>query len=312
MKELRKIVVGTRESKLAVTQTKWVIDQLKKQGVANEFEIRYISTKGDRNQQVALSKVGGQGIFSDDIERALENKEIDFAVHSLKDLPLELDEQFTIAAIPEREDHRDAYIGRNNVSIKELPDGAVIGTSSARRKAQIKALYPNIETKWIRGAVDARLKQLDEGKYDGIILAVAGLKRLDLEHVITDYLPVENFTPAAGQGALAIECRSDDEEVIELVRKVNDPNSEKSILIERAFMYELDKEDKAPIGAYAHVEGDDITLYTSVASIDGETVLTYQAKGNSIEEVVEEAVRHLKEQGAEKLIREAKMELDNE
>src|SRR5690625_368721 len=172
MEMMRKIVVGTRESKLAVTQTKWVIEQLKNKGVKNDFDIKYISTKGDRNQNVALSKVGGPGIFIDDIENLLAKNEIDFAVHSLKDLPVEISQQFTIAAIPSREDARDAFIGRNGRTLKELPENAVIGTSSARRAAQLKAVCPNVNTKWIRGAVDARLKQLDEGKYDGIILAV--------------------------------------------------------------------------------------------------------------------------------------------
>lgn len=312
MKCMRTLVVGTRESKLAVTQTKWVIEQLKTQGVKNNIDIKYISTKGDRNQQVALSKVGGAGIFIDDIENALSNKEIDFAVHSLKDLPVELPREFTIAAIPPREDARDAFIGRNEQIINELPDNAVIGTSSARRAAQIKALYPHIETRWIRGAVDVRLKQLEEGKYDGIILAVSGLKRLGLEHVITDYLPIDQFTPAVGQGALAIECRTDDDEVIQVLRKLNNTNDEQAILAERAFIRELDKEDKAPIGACATVEGDTISLFTSVASIDGETVLTYKAEGNSIDEVVDNAVQYLRDAGAEKLIKDAIMEIDQQ
>lgn len=309
---MRKIVVGTRESKLAVTQTKWVIEQLKNKGVKNDFDIKYISTKGDRNQNVALSKVGGPGIFIDDIENLLAKNEIDFAVHSLKDLPVEISQQFTIAAIPSREDARDAFIGRNGRTLKELPENAVIGTSSARRAAQLKAVCPNVNTKWIRGAVDARLKQLDEGKYDGIILAVAGLKRLGIEHVISEYLPIEQFTPAVGQGALAIECRTDDKEVIEILQNINDVEDEKAVKTERAFIRILDKEDKAPIGACATVASDMITLFTSVASIDGEKVLTYKAQGKTIDEVVNDAVSHLRALGAEKLIEEAKMEIERE
>lgn len=309
---MRKVIVGTRESNLAVTQTKWVINELKKLEVPYDFELKYISTKGDRNQQVSLSKVGGAGIFIQDIEAALHSKEIDFAVHSLKDLPAHLPDEFVIGAIPTREDHRDAYIGRANKKLADLKKGAIIGTSSARRAAQIKAKYPHLKTDWIRGAVDARIKQLEEGKYDGIILAVAGLKRLGITDVITEYLPADQFTPAAGQGALAIECRNDDAEMKELLTKINDSDSEIAIKTEREFVNRLDEEDKAPIGAYALVENGDIILYTSVASIDGEKIITCTSKGDSIQAVAEYAANNLIEQGAKEMIQDAKEELNKE
>ncbi|MEI3605845.1 hydroxymethylbilane synthase [Pseudogracilibacillus sp. SE30717A] len=309
---MRKVIVGTRESTLAVTQTKQIIQKLKDLQVPYEFELKYISTKGDRNQKVSLSKVGGVGIFIQDIEDALRNKEIDFAVHSLKDLPAYLDDEFTIAAIPKREDHRDAYIGRNNIPLGELPEGAIIGTSSARRAAQIKAKYPYLKTQWIRGAVDARIQQLQDGKYDGIILAVAGLKRLGITDVITEYLPANDFTPAAGQGALAIECRNEDEDMIELLTKINDSDSEIAIKTEREFVNLLDDEDKAPIGAYAHLDNGEIVLYTSVASMDGEQILTCTSKGDTIKAVAEYAANKLIEEGAKSMVEAAKEELDKE
>lgn len=309
---MRKVIVGTRESNLAVTQTKWVINELKKLEVPYDFELKYISTKGDRNQQVSLSKVGGTGIFIQDIEAALHSKEIDFAVHSLKDLPAHLPDEFVIGAIPTREDHRDAYIGRANKKLADLKKGAIIGTSSARRAAQIKAKYPHLKTEWIRGAVDARIKQLEEGKYDGIILAVAGLKRLGITDVITEYLPADQFTPAAGQGALAIECRNDDAEMKELLTKINDSDSEIAIKTEREFVNRLDEEDKAPIGAYALVENSEIILYASVASIDGEKIITCTSKGDSIQAVAEYAANNLIEQGAKEMIQVAKEELNKE
>lgn len=309
---MRKIIVGTRESNLAVTQTKWVIEELKKSGVSHEFELKYISTKGDRNQHVSLSKVGGAGIFIKDIEDALRKKEIDFAVHSLKDLPAHLSDGFVIGAIPKREDHRDAYIGREDKKIQDLAEGAVIGTSSARRAAQIKAQYPHLETRWIRGAVDARINQLEEGKYDGIILAVAGMKRLNITDRITEYLPANLFTPAAGQGALAIECRNNDAEIKELLGRINDSDAEIAIKTEREFVNRLDEDDKAPIGAYAHIENGKIILYASVASIDGEKVISSVSKGESISEVAEHAVNELIGQGARSMVEAAKEELDKE
>lgn len=309
---MRTFIIGTRESKLAVTQAKWVMEELKKAGVPNEFTLKYISTKGDRKQNVSLAKVGGTGIFIQDIEEALEKKEIDFAVHSMKDLPAMLDDRFIIGSVPIREDHRDAFIGRNGIKLADLQEGAIIGTSSARRAAQIKAILPHVETKWIRGAVDARIKQLEEGKYDGIILAVAGLKRLGIEKVITEYLPADTFIPAVGQGALAIECRSEDDETKQVLRTINDVNTETAAITERIFVRLLDEEDKAPIGAYATVENNDIILYTSVASINGEQILTFTAKGASPEEVATTAANELKKKGAKELIEEAKWELDKE
>lgn len=306
------LIVGTRESKLAVTQTKWVIDLLKKSGVPNDFELTYISTKGDRKQNVSLAKVGGTGIFIEDIEGALLSKEIDFAVHSMKDLAPKLDDRFVIGAVPEREDHRDAFIGKDGMKLHDLPHGAVIGTSSARRAAQIKAIVPHVETRWIRGPVDARLRQLEEGKYDGIILAVAGLKRLDMEHVITEYLEADVFIPAVGQGALAIECRKEDEKTIQVLERINNPNVEMAVQTERSFVALLDEDDKAPIGAYASVEHHQITLYTSVASVDGATLLTYTAKGTTPNEVAKEAADHLLKNGAAKLVEEANQRLQNE
>lgn len=306
---LRRIVVGTRSSELALTQTKMVIKQLQHTGVASEFDIKTISTKGDRNLNVALSKVGGKGIFSTDIQKALQENEIDFAVHSLKDLPLHNNEFFCLASFPKREDHRDAYIGRTNIPLDRLQAGAVIGTSSARRAAFIHSLYPHLRTESIRGPVNMRLEQLRMGKYDGIILAVAGLKRLNLTEVITEYLPADHFIPAVGQGALAIECRSDDEEMIQIVRKINDDTTERGILAEREFARLLDDEDEAPIGAFAQVEGERITLYGSISSLDGKDTITVQAEGNNYEDVAREAADSAFKQGAELIIERAKQEL---
>jgi len=309
---MRTVIVGTRKSKLAVTQTKWVINELKKKDPSQEYQLKYISTSGDRNQNISLSKIGGSGVFIQDIEDALQKKDIDYAVHSMKDLPAQISSEFFIGAIPEREDHRDAYIGRDDKKLTELSAGSIIGTSSARRAAQIKAKYPYFSTKWIRGAVDVRLKQLEEGKFDGIILAVAGLKRLGITDVITEYLPAEDFIPAPGQGALAIECRNDDSQMKKLLQKINDPDSETAIWTERTLVSLLDEEDKAPIGAYAHVKDGVIKLYASVSSIDGTQLLISRSNGTSIQKVAQEAVDQLIKEGAKSLIETAKQELNRE
>lgn len=308
---MRNIIIGTRESKLAVTQAKSVKQSLEKIDETLNITLKYVSTKGDKKLDVSLSEVGGKGIFSTDIEYLLEQKEIDFAVHSLKDLPVNSDERFVIAATPEREDARDALISRNNIKLNDLKEGAIIGTSSPRRQAQLKAIRPDLKTDWIRGPIDSRIKQLEDGNYDAIILAVAGINRLNLNNeIITEYLPLSTFVPAFGQGALAIQCRKGDIELYNYLRKLNDERTEIATTTERILMRLLDEEDKAPIGVYADVdEGNLITLHSSVASVDGETILFEQGTGNDPLELATKIAEKLKARGAEKLIEEAKKEL---
>lgn len=307
---MRKIVVGTRGSKLAMTQTKWVIGELKKAGVKNDFELREIKTKGDRILDVALSKVGGSNIFTKEIEQAMYDQEIDFAVHSMKDLPAVEPDGLVIAAIPEREDPRDAYIAKDHVALNDLPEGAIVGTSSLRRVAQISAIRPDVTTKWIRGAIDARLKKLHEEDYDAIILAVAGLKRLGLDDAITEYLPVESFIPSVGQGALAIECRSDDHELRDILSNVDHESARSTISAEREFLDLLQGDDQFPLGAYAYVDHDEIVLQATVLNTEGNTELKGIARGTDPIAVGTEAADQLIKQGAKDIIAAVKEKLD--
>lgn len=305
---MRNLVIGTRESKLAVIQAKSIKQALQKIDEKQHIELKYVSTHGDEKLDVSLTEFSGKGVFSTDIERLLAEKKIDFAVHSLKDLPVYPDERFVLAAIPEREDARDALISRDNIKLEDLKKGAVIGTSSPRRQAQLKAIRPDIETEWIRGPIDSRIKQLEEGKYDAIVLAVAGINRLNLnKDIITEYLPISTFVPAFGQGALAIQCRKDDTELYNNLRKLNDERTETATITERALMRLLDEDDKAPIGVYAHVDETNlITVYSSVASVDGEEILFDQSEGYDPLQLSAEVAEKLESRGALKLINEAK------
>ncbi|MBY7143240.1 hydroxymethylbilane synthase [Virgibacillus sp. NKC19-3] len=308
---MRKIVVGSRKSNLALTQTEWVIDQLKEAGLQNEFDVRKISTKGDRILDVTLSKVGGKGLFVKEIEQAMYNKEIDFAVHSMKDMPSEMPEGLMITTIPVREDHRDAYIAKNNVALKDLPAGAIVGTSSLRRQAQIAAARPDVTIKWIRGNIETRLRKLEEEDYDAIILAVSGLKRVGLsEELITEYLEPDVCVPAVGQGALAIECREDDHELHQLLAIINDGQTTKTVTAERTFLHLLEGGCQVPIGGYAYLEGEDIILHALVGTPDGKTMLKEEVRGTDPKAVGEEAANKLIDQGGKKIIDQVKEELD--
>ncbi|MYL58906.1 hydroxymethylbilane synthase [Virgibacillus halodenitrificans] len=308
---MRKIVVGSRKSNLALTQTNWVIDQLKKAGVENDFEVKKIVTKGDKILDVTLSKVGGKGLFVKEIEQAMYDKEIDFAVHSMKDMPSVMPEGLVIASIPDREDHRDAYIAKNNIPFHELPAGAIVGTSSLRRSAQILAERPDVSIKWIRGNIETRLRKLEEEDYDAIILAVSGLKRVGLsEELITEYLEPEVCVPAVGQGALAIQSREDDTEMRTLLEKLNNAYTTKTVAAERTFLRLLEGGCQVPIGGYAYLEGEEIILTALVGTPDGKTILKEEVRGKDPEVVGEIAANLLIKQGAKEIVEKVKEELD--
>jgi hydroxymethylbilane synthase len=309
---MRKIVVGSRKSNLALTQTNWVIDQLKKAGVRNDFEVKKIVTKGDRILDVTLSKVGGKGLFVKEIEQAMYDKEIDFAVHSMKDMPSSMPEGLTISSIPVREDHRDAFISKGNVALKDLPEGAIIGTSSLRRAAQMLAERPDVSIKWIRGNIETRIRKLQEEDYDAIILAVSGLKRVGLsEELITEYLEPEVCVPAVGQGALAIECREDDQELHTLLDLINDQYTTITVTAERTFLHLLEGGCQVPIGGYAYLDKEEIVLTALVGTPDGKTILKEVVRGTDPYKVGEEAARLLADQGAKEIVERVKEELDS-
>ncbi len=300
---MRKIIVGSRRSKLALTQTKWVIEQLKKAGAPYEFEIKEIVTKGDKILDVTLSKVGGKGLFVKEIEAALLNKEIDFAVHSMKDMPAILPPGLTIGAVPPREDARDVLISKNKQTLNELPAGSIIGTSSLRRSAQLLAMRNDIEIKWIRGNIDTRINKLNTEDYDAIILAAAGLKRMGWsDEVVTEYIDSTTCVPAVGQGALAIECREDDEELIQLLQSINCEKTNKAVQAERTFLHRMEGSCQVPIAGYAEWDEQDIRLTALVASPDGKTVYKETISGNDPVEIGNMAANRLIEKGAKQLI----------
>ncbi|MFC4388335.1 hydroxymethylbilane synthase [Gracilibacillus marinus] len=305
---MRKIIVGSRKSNLALTQSKWVIDQLKKHvGDRYEFEIKKIVTKGDQILDVTLSKVGGKGLFVKEIEKAMYDKEIDFAVHSMKDMPAVMPDGLMIGSIPIREDHRDAFISNQHVKLVDLPSGAIVGTSSLRRGSQILAQRPDLQIQWIRGNIETRLRKLREENFDAIILAAAGMKRMDWdESIVTEYLEPEICVPAVGQGALAIECREEDTELIELLQLINDAYTERTVTAERTFLHLLNGGCQVPIGGYAYLDGETVVLTALVASGDGKTVLKEVVKGTDPVSVGKEAADRLISLGAMKLVNEAK------
>lgn len=308
---MRKIVVGSRQSNLALTQTNWVINQLKEAGIKNEFEVKKIVTKGDQILDVTLSKVGGKGLFVKEIEQAMFDKEIDFAVHSMKDMPAELPEGLVISSIPVREDHRDAYIAKNNVKLKDLPEGANVGTSSLRRAAQVLAERPDVKIKWIRGNIETRIRKLREEDYDAIILAVSGLKRVGLdEGLITEYLEPEVCVPAVGQGALAIESREDDTEMRQILQTISDDFTTKTVTAERTFLNLLEGGCQVPIGGYAYLENEDVILTALVGTPDGKTILKEVVRGQDPKAVGKEAADLLISQGAKEIVEKVKEELD--
>ncbi|TQR16138.1 hydroxymethylbilane synthase [Psychrobacillus soli] len=308
---MRKIIVGSRRSKLALTQTNWFIQQMKDMGAPFEFEVKEIVTKGDQILDVTLSKVGGKGLFVKEIEQALYDKEIDFAVHSMKDMPSVMPPGLVMGCTPKRVDERDAFISTGHVKFADLPKGAIVGTSSLRRSAQLLLMRSDIEIKWIRGNVDTRLQKLQNGEYDAIILAAAGLKRLGWsDEVVTEYLSTEDCVPAVGQGSLAIECREDDAELLAELAKLSDKETWDTVHAERAFLAAMDGGCQVPIAGYAVMNGEEITMTGLVAAPDASVVFKEVVTGTDAEAVGKEVARLVTEQGAYDLIQQVKADLN--
>lgn len=308
---MRKIIVGSRKSNLAMTQTKWVIERLKSLGLDYEFEIKEIVTKGDKILDVTLSKVGGKGLFVKEIEQAMYDKEIDIAVHSMKDMPAVIAEGLTIGAVPERVDPRDAFISNSGKKLMDLPAGSVVGTSSLRRSAQVLAQRSDLEIKWIRGNIETRLRKCREEGYDAIILAAAGLERVGWDKsIVSEYLEPELCLPAVGQGALGIECREDDKEVLELLGKINDATTELTVAAERSFLHTVEGGCQVPIGGYATMEDGRISLTALVASPDGKQVFKETVKGEDPVALGKQAANKMLDEGAREVLQRVKEELD--
>ncbi|MEW4328255.1 hydroxymethylbilane synthase [Rossellomorea marisflavi] len=309
---MRKIIVGSRRSKLALTQSNWVIDQLKALNPSFDFELKEIVTKGDRILDVTLSKVGGKGLFVKEIEQAMLDGEIDMAVHSMKDMPAVLPEGLTIGCIPEREDFRDAFISKNHVRLKDMPAGSIIGTSSLRRGAQLLSVRPDLEIKWIRGNIDTRLSKLETDGYDAIILAAAGLSRMGwTRDVVTEFLDPDLCLPAVGQGALSIECRESDSELLALLEQFACGETTRTVMAERAFLHKMEGGCQVPIAGFAEEKPDgSIALTGLVASPDGQTIYKEYIVGHDPEELGEAVAESLTNQGAKALIDQVKEELD--
>ena len=271
-----KIVIGSRGSQLALWQANWVKSKLECFHSDLDINIRVITTSGDKIQDVPLAKIGGKGLFVKEIEEALMAKEIDLAVHSMKDVPMKLPAELVVSVITKRESPLDALISKNGETLANLPQGASIGTSSLRRSSQLLKYRVDFEINPLRGNVDTRLRKVNEGDYDAIILASAGLNRLGWASNITEEISDEILLPAMGQGALGIETRVDDATTYEFISALNHEQTNHAVTAERSLVGRLDGGCQVPIGAYAKIEDNLITLKGLVASLDGETI--YRSK----------------------------------
>lgn len=300
------LVLGTRGSKLALCQSEWF--QSKIQEVAPEVRVtlRKIQTSGDKIVDVPLAKIGGKGLFVKEIEDALLTHEIDFAVHSMKDVPAQLPDGLDILCVPPREDARDAFISRAGCSFQDLPIGATVGTASLRRQAQLLHARPDLKVTMLRGNLDTRLRKLKEGQFDAIILAAAGLHRLAWSRTITEYLPPILSLPAIGQGALGIEGRANDDFVRSILSRLNDQATQTTVAAERAFLHRLEGGCQVPIAAHATLSDNDLVLDGLVASVDGKTVIRDQITGTPQEahSLGVQLAERLLSRGGDKILRE--------
>ncbi len=311
---MRKLVIGSRGSPLALRQSALLQEALQKHHPDLETRIEIIRTTGDQTPQADLSKLAAsvKGLFVKEIEEALLQHQIDLAVHSLKDLPTQTPEGLTLAAIPPREDARDALVTASPTlsSLQALPQQARLGTGSLRRRVQLQLLRPDLVISPIRGNVETRIKKIEQENLDGIILAAAGLNRLGLHDKIAYIFPVEDMVPAIGQGALAIEIRTDDESTRRIVEPVDDPATRSCTLAERRFLHEMGGGCDVPMGAHASIENDKATFTAFVAGPRSLQVArtSSQGKPQELDELALEAARYLLAQGGDKMLEESSVQ----
>jgi hydroxymethylbilane synthase len=279
-----------------------VIERLKELEPGLDIRVEKIVTKGDRILNVTLSKVGGKGLFVKEIEQALLDGKIDFAVHSMKDMPSEMPPGLVIGAVPVRETPTDALLSIDGKTLDELPSGAVVGTSSLRRQAQILAYRPDLKVKPVRGNLETRIRKMQEGQFDAIILATSGLKRMDWENKICQELTADVMLPAVGQGALAVQCRADDEELLAVLQRLNHEETKKAVSAERSFLHAFQGGCHLPIAAHATLEQDEIHLTGLVADPGGQAVIKKGIRGNDPEKIGKDLAACLKEEGAGRLL----------
>ena len=300
----KKIVIASRESALALWQAEFIKRWLIELYPQSEISILGMTTRGDQILNISLSKIGGKGLFIKELEQAMAEGRADIAVHSMKDLPMNMPPGFALAAIAEREDPRDAFVSNHYKSLDALPAGSVVGTSSLRRESQLRARFPYLQVQPLRGNVQTRLRKLDEGQYAAIILAAAGLKRLGLADRITTVLSPELSLPAVGQGALGIECLSERTDLIELMKPLHHIKTGQCVESERAMSRELGGSCQVPLGGFAEIIEGELVLRGFVASPDGSRMLSAQLSGNPAagETMGIHLAKDLKAQGADEIL----------
>lgn len=300
------LTFATRPSTLARWQTRWVIAALQKMHPGLECTEKVITTEGDRILDQPLPEIGGKGVFTQELEEELLGGQVHAAVHSLKDLPVEDSPGLVIGCIPARSEVHDVLVSSHNYTIQTLPEGALVGTSSLRRAAQLCMIRPDLQTASLRGNVDTRLRKAMDGLYDAIILAGAGLQRLGLEKYITQYLPLDDMLPAPGQGALAVQCRADDQETLDLLKVLEDPSTRCSTAAEREFLFALGGGCSAPVAAFGQVTGpEEISLAGLVSTPDGGSFIRVRDTGAEPYELGRRLAAQAQNQGAGEILRQS-------
>ena len=309
----RKVAIGSRGSKLALWQSNFVASELRSH-FGLDVEIKIIKTKGDQILDAPLSRIGDKGLFVKEIETALENGDVDLAVHSMKDVPTQLPQGLAIKAMTARVDPRDVLISKDHVKLDDLPQGAVVGTSSLRRQAQLLHRRPDFKIADVRGNLDTRLNKMRDGEFDAMILAAAGIDRLGFSDVITERFPADVMVSAVGQGSIGIEVREDDAEVIEWISTLNDPDTFTSLTAERALLAELEGGCQVPIGALGTIAEGTLYLKAIVAGLTGEPIFPGAISGpaSKAEDLGRRLAKRLADAGADEVLEEIRAQVESE